>query len=116
LGHISKQGCALLRFLLVETAQVTVRSSANCAASLPPCHAARTQDCQDREGAQTGRSSVRNVAPKQRLVIEARFARVLDIAETVRDGDFHQLTPIAIHIKTPLFTAMATGGILFSQP
>jgi transposase len=26
LGHISKQGNALLRFLLVEAAQVTVRS------------------------------------------------------------------------------------------
>jgi hypothetical protein len=59
LGHITKQGNSRLRFLLVEAAQVTVRSEQEWRSKYcPPGDATGTEDRQDRHGAQTGRSDV----------------------------------------------------------
>ena len=63
LGHISKQGNALLRFLLVEAAQVTVRKPGRVAQPvLPPGHAPRTKDREGSHGTQAGGASVLDVA------------------------------------------------------
>jgi transposase IS116/IS110/IS902 family protein len=63
LGHISKQGNALLRFLLVEAAQVTIRSQAQWRSKFfHLAHAARTEDRQGSHGPQTGGASVLDVA------------------------------------------------------
>ena len=52
----------LLRFLLVEAAQVTVRSSAAVAQQVfPSCHASRTEDRQGSDGPQTGGAPVLHV-------------------------------------------------------
>ena len=78
LGHISKQGNALLRFLLVEAAQVTVRSQPEVAQYiLSPGHAPWTKDRQGRDGTQTGSASVLDVAARMQLRRNAatRFAR-----------------------------------------
>jgi transposase len=74
LGHISKQGNVLLRFLLVEAAQVTVGSQQQV---FPSGYAARAEDRESRDGAKAGRPSVLDVAPGLRLqpVAQARFAR-----------------------------------------
>jgi len=51
LGHISKQGSGLMRFFLVEAAQVTVRSDAEWRNKFfPPGHATRTEDRQSCDG------------------------------------------------------------------
>ena len=67
LGHITKQGSSMLRFLLVEAAQVTS----------PPGHATRTEDCQGRHGSPPGGSSVLDVAKRMGLRAgeKVRFAR-----------------------------------------
>src|SRR5213594_290063 len=77
LGHISKQGNSLLRFLLVEAAQVTVRSSPQWQQVFPSCHASRTQDRQSSDGPQIGGTSVLDVASGLglRSVRKVRFAR-----------------------------------------
>ncbi len=63
LGHISKQGSGLMRFFLVEAAQITVRSDAEWRNKFfPSSHATRTEDPQSRHGAPTGGSSVPDVA------------------------------------------------------
>ena len=65
LGHISKQGNVLLRFLLVEAAQVTVRSQAVWRSTiLPPRHATRTEDREGGHGSQAGGASVLDVASR----------------------------------------------------
>ena len=76
LGHISKQGNALLRFLLVEAAQVT-QSAAMAQQVLASCPAARAEDRQGGDGPQAGGASVLDVAagPRLRPVAEVRFAR-----------------------------------------
>ena len=59
LGHITKQGNALLRFLLVEAAQVTARSPPGMAQPLrPPDDAAGTENRQGRHGEEAGGSLV----------------------------------------------------------
>ena len=64
LGHITKQGSSMLRFLLVEAAQVTVRSVPGVAQPVsPPDDATRTEDCQGRHGSPAGGSSVLDDAP-----------------------------------------------------
>jgi hypothetical protein len=78
LGHITKQGSSMLRFLLVEAAQVTVRS-------LPEWRCRYfhlmmrpgAKDRQDRHGSPTGDSSVLDDAPVMGLsaVGQVRFAR-----------------------------------------
>jgi transposase len=45
LGHISKQGNALLRFLLVEAAQVTVRTQSQWRSKLPRTERADPSPC-----------------------------------------------------------------------
>ena len=78
LGHISKQGNVLLRFLLVEAAQVTVRSQPEWRSTvLPPGHAARTEDREGSHGPEAGGASVLDVASRVGLrpVAKARFAR-----------------------------------------
>ncbi len=78
LGHITKQGSSMLRFLLVEAAQVTVRSVPEWRSKyLHLMDAARTEDCQGRHGAPTSGSSVLDDAPGMGLsaVEQARFAR-----------------------------------------
>jgi Transposase IS116/IS110/IS902 family len=80
LGHISKQGNVLLRFLLVEAAQVTVRTQPewrNKFFHLPSCHAAWTEDREGSHGAETGCTYVLDVASGLRLRPDpkARFAR-----------------------------------------
>jgi len=63
LGHISKQGNALLRFLLVKAAQVMVRSQAQLAERvLSPGHGARAEDRQGSDGSKAGAASVLDVA------------------------------------------------------
>ena len=67
-----------MRFLLVEAAQVTVRSLPRVAQQVsPPDDAARTEDRQGRDGAQAGGSSVLDDAPGMglRAVEKVRFAR-----------------------------------------
>ena len=78
LGHITKQGSSILRFLLVEAAQVTVRSLPEWRSKyLPPGDAARTEDCEGRDGPQVGRAAVLDVAQGMglRAVGKVRFAR-----------------------------------------
>ena len=63
LGHISKQGSSLLRFLLVEAAQVAIRVEPGMASSVSaPSHATGTEDRQGRYGSEGGRRSVLDVA------------------------------------------------------
>jgi transposase len=63
LGHITKQGNTLLRFLLVEAAQVTVRSIRNGVVSISTwqCGEGR-EDRQSRHGPQVSRSNVLDCA------------------------------------------------------
>ena len=78
LGHITKQGNSLLRFLLVEAAQVTARSLPEWRSKYcPPDDAARTEDRQGRDGAKTGGSFVLDDAQGMglRAVEKVRFAR-----------------------------------------
>ncbi len=62
LGHITKQGNSLLRFLLVEAAQVTARSIPECAVSISIWRCGGTKDRQGRHGPSTGGSDVLDVA------------------------------------------------------
>ena len=78
LGHITKQGNSLLRFLLVEAAQVTVRSLPEWRSKYcPPDDAARTENRQGRDGAKAGGSPVLDDAEGMglRAVEKVRFAR-----------------------------------------
>ena len=58
LGHITKQGSSMLRFLPVEAAQVTVRSLRTGAQVPPPDDATWTEDRQGRDGTATDGSPV----------------------------------------------------------
>ena len=78
LGHISKQGNILLRFLLVEAAQVTVRTQPEWRSTF--FHLAlrrRTENRQGGDGSEIGGASVLDVAPGLGLRphAKARFAR-----------------------------------------
>jgi hypothetical protein len=78
LGHISKQGNALLRFLLVEAAQVTVRSDPQWRSQFfSPRHAARAKDRESSDGPETGGRVVLDVAARmgRQRNAAARFAR-----------------------------------------
>ena len=78
LGHITKQGSSMLRFLLVEAAQVTVRSVPEWRSKyLHLVMRTRTEDRQSRHGPPTGGSSVLDDAPGMglRAVEQVRFAR-----------------------------------------
>jgi hypothetical protein len=64
LGHITKQGSSMLRFLLVEAAQVTVRSLPGWRRKYAHFDdAAWTQDGEGSHGAETGDSAVLDDAP-----------------------------------------------------
>ena len=68
LGHISKQGHSLLRFLLVEAAQVTVRSDVRRRHRFfSPGKATRSKDRQSRHGPKAGDSFVLDVAQRMEL-------------------------------------------------
>ncbi len=78
LGHITKQGNSLLRFLLVEAAQVTVRSLPEWRSKyLPPGDAAGAEDRQGRDGTKTGGSPLLDDAQGMGLRAgeKVRFAR-----------------------------------------
>jgi hypothetical protein len=78
LGHITKQGNSLLRFLLVEAAQVTVRSDQEWRNRYFHLVLRRgAEDRQGRHGAETGGSHVLDVAQgmELRAVEKIRFAR-----------------------------------------
>ena len=78
LGHITKQGSSMLRFLLVEAAQVTVRSLPEWRRKYVALDdAAWTQDGEGRDGATTSGSVVLDDAPGMGLpaVEQVRFAR-----------------------------------------
>ena len=78
LGHITKQGNSLLRFLLVEAAQVTVRSLPEWRSKyFHMAHAARTEDRQGCDGAETGGSAVLDDAQGMELRADEKvqFAR-----------------------------------------
>ena len=78
LGHLSKQGNTLLRYLLVEAAQAAVRlRSAVAAAFRASGHAAATEHRHRRHGPQVGRKFVLAVAQRRRSAGRApvRFAR-----------------------------------------
>ncbi len=78
LGHITKQGSSIVRFLLVEAAQVTVRSLPECAQIFSSGAAARTEDCESRHGSSLGRAVVLDDAQAMglRAAEKVRFARV----------------------------------------
>ena len=77
LGHISKQGNKLLRFLLVEAAQVAVRLIPLAAPLSAPGDAPRSPHRESGHGTQTCRSLVLDVAQRLGLfaVSRVRFAR-----------------------------------------
>ena len=77
LGHITKQGSSMMRFLLVEAAQVTVRSVPEWRRVSSPDDAAREENRQGRHGPQAGGSSVLDDAQGMGLsaVEQVRFAR-----------------------------------------
>ncbi len=78
LGHISKQGNSLLRFLLVEAAQITVRLRSRLASPVSaPGDATGTTDRQGRDGPQARRSTLLDVAQGMglRTVEKTRCAR-----------------------------------------
>ena len=78
LGHITKQGSSMLRFLLVEAAQVTVRSLPEWRRKYAAFNDATwTQDGKGRNGTQTGDPLVLDDAPGMGLsaVEQVRFAR-----------------------------------------
>ena len=78
LGHITKQGNSMLRFLLVEAAQVTVRSLPGVAQQVSsPDDAAGTENRQGRDGAPASGSFVLDDAQGMglRAVEKVRFAR-----------------------------------------
>ena len=59
LGHITKQGSSIVRFLLVAAAQVTVRSLPEWRSKyFSSGAAARTEDCEGRHGPPAGRAVV----------------------------------------------------------
>ena len=62
LGHLTKQGNSLLRFLLVEAAQVTVRSLPEWRSKYFHLAMRRGGDRQGRDGAKTGGSPLRDDA------------------------------------------------------
>ena len=63
LGHITKQGSSMMRFLLVEAAQVTVRSVPEWRSKYLHLMMRRgTENRQGRDGPQAGGSSVLDVA------------------------------------------------------
>ena len=117
LGHISKQGNALLRFLLVEAAQVTIRSQAQWRSKFfHLAHAARTEDRQGSQGPQTGGASVLDVAAGLGLWPVQTFRFVRGRARTSRwqtvnrrrndwasrsptTGEFEQVIMIAVVIE-----------------
>ena len=85
LGHISKQGNSLLRFLLVEATQVTVRSNPDWRR-----HFHRVPDRKDYERAFDWKAQTISES-EMALVSECRQLcanNVLDRADIVRDGDF----------------------------
>ena len=78
LGHITKQGSSMLRFLLVEAAQVTVRSVPEWRSKYLHLMMRRgTENGQGRHGSPTRSSSVLDDAPGMGLsaVEQVRFAR-----------------------------------------
>jgi len=78
LGHISKQGNALLRYLLVEAAQGHDPHPSTVAQPIfPSCHAPWPEDRQGSHGPQVSGASVLDVAPGLRLrpLAKAWFAR-----------------------------------------
>ncbi len=78
LGHISKQGNTLLRFLLVEAAQAAVRCDKEWRRKYcTPGHAAGSPDRQGSHGTQTRRQFVLDVAQgmELRTGYKVRFAR-----------------------------------------
>jgi hypothetical protein len=78
LGHITKQGSSIVRFLLVEAAQVTVRSLPEWRSKIfSSGAAARTQDCESRNGPPLGCAAVLDDAQEMglRAAEKVRFAR-----------------------------------------
>ena len=78
LGHITKQGSSMLRFLLVEAAQVTVRSVPEWRSQyFRLMMRTGTEDGESGDGPPLGGSSVLDVAPRIGLrgVGQVRFAR-----------------------------------------
>ena len=68
LGHITKQGSSMLRFLLVEAAQVTVRSLPEWRSKYLHLMMRRgRKDRQGRDGPPAGGSSVLDDAPRMGL-------------------------------------------------
>ena len=78
LGHISKQGNSLLRFLLVEAAQAAARSNPEWRRSLhSPGDASAQEHCQGSDGTASGGPLVLDVAEWQCVfaVVGVRFVR-----------------------------------------
>jgi transposase len=77
LGHITKQGSSILRFLLVEAAQVTVRSLPEWRSKFSSGAATRTKDCESCYGPPFGRAAVLDDAQGMglRAAEKVRFAR-----------------------------------------
>jgi hypothetical protein len=101
LGHITKQGSSMLRFLLVEAARVTARSIPEWAQQVFPLDdAPGAEDRQGRDGAALGGSSVLDVAQGMGLSanVEVRFAGSKTPLSCWRTLCFH---PIAEAAKFP---------------
>jgi transposase len=74
LGPITKQGSSMVRFLLVEAAQVTVRSMPEWRSKYFHLAMRRgTQNRQSSDGAETGRCSVLDVAQWMELRVVQKF-------------------------------------------
>jgi len=78
LGHITKQGNSLLRFLLVEAAQAAVRRDPDWRRRYTAaCDATRKTNCQGSDGEEASRTSVLDDAQgmELRAIEEVRFVR-----------------------------------------
>jgi transposase len=90
LGHISKQGSSLLRFLLVEAAQCGSTNQSGLATSVhAPGDASAQEHCQGSDGTTHGDSPVLDVAEWWRVfaVVRVRFVRGTARYRTWRELD-----------------------------
>ena len=95
LGHISKQGNSLLRFLLVEAAQATVRCDQRWRNQFFHLSAAtRLQDRESSDGTKISSSLVLDVAPRMELraTETVRFAGSKTLLSSCREQGFDSIT------------------------
>ena len=109
-GHNSRQGDSLLRFLLVEVAQVTMDTHLQWRSKFfPPGPAPRTKNREGSDGADAGDASVLDVAPRLRYgQVRTRGESTLPIG-ILNHG---VLCPMAIALSRPLLSNWRSGLVL----